>query len=158
MLEDAVAPSHLPSPSPIKWRPRRPSLPSSLTLSPSLCSCSCHARNHRAGPPRRVPPAVTPARAVPARRREARRRTVRVHRRSFAVRAAPRDRDHTVCQSPVIRGDSPEQCPARYRVSSETCPNPVKPHRSLPVEPFVVHPRLETTQNNLSLFLSCLKL
>jgi hypothetical protein len=46
----------------------------------------------------------------------------------------------------------------RYRVSSATCPNLVKPRRPLPVEPFVVHPRLETTQNNLSLFLSCLKL
>jgi hypothetical protein len=68
---------------------------------------------------------------------------------------------HSLTVNAVVDGSRSSDLLAvvpRYRVSSETCPNPVKPRRSLPVEPFAVHPRLETTQNNLSLFLSCLKL
>jgi hypothetical protein len=55
-------------------------------------------------------------------------------------------------------GRKPEQRPARYRASSETCPNPVKPRRSMPVEPFAVHPRLKTTPKVDLCSKSCFKL
>jgi hypothetical protein len=48
--------------------------------------------------------------------------------------SAPVCRSTELC--PCLR--SPEQRPARYRASSETCPNPVKPRCFLPVEPFTV--------------------
>jgi hypothetical protein len=42
----------------------------------------------------------------------------------------------------------------RYRASSETCPNPVKPRRFLPVEPFTVVHSLKVEDNPLIYFLN----
>jgi hypothetical protein len=87
--------------------------------SPALCEVLCY---------RHLPSAVV---------------IVHVPRQSFAVRAAARDCDHAVRQSPAIRGDSPELVVPRH---PPRCPwNPIgapsTQHdvraRSLPTEPLV---------------------
>jgi hypothetical protein len=70
--------------------------------------------------------------------------TIHVPRRSSAVRAAPRDRDHTVHQSPVIRGDSPEFVHVARRRTSSSERSPMIVFILCPPRPPFI-PRLKIT-------------
>jgi hypothetical protein len=129
-----------------KVRSQHRVLPLLSEPSPSLLVLSLPRRAAiRAGVRPRSTPSTTPTPPLCSRAPAV--EPVLAYRTPFAIRGVPRRSSCSLSTFPA--GASPS---AQHPVTVTT---PFVIARS---SPFAVHPRLETTQNNLSLFLSCLKL